>query len=261
MTIRKRIPSLATALALGGTILFWVGSVSGQESMGDFMFDTPNVTLSFTLGYGVQSAGSDLFDEVVREFTLEKGDFHAPVIGGGLSFFLNDRIDLAFDFSYGKSSAWSEYTEFVGTDDFPIEQETQLTRIPLTASVRYFLMDRGRKVGNLSWIPTTWAPYIGVGGGRMWYEFSQTGEFIDFLDPGCELAGCPLKQDSLLSEGGAWVGHAFGGVQWALAPQWVVMAEGRYSMADADLDRASFGGYEPIDLSGFQFTLGFGIRF
>ena len=95
----------------------------------------------------------------------------------------------------------------------------------------------------------------------MWYEFSQTGEFIDFLDPGCATEGCPIYRDTLLSEGWSWVGHAFGGVQWALAPQWVVMAEGRYSLSDADLDRASFGGYEPIDLSGFQFTLGFGVRF
>ena len=148
------------------------------------------MTLIFNLGYGVRSAGSDLFDEVVREFTLEKGDFNAPVIGGGISFFMNDRMDLGFEFSYGKSSAWSEYADFVDNDDFPIEHETQFTQVPVTASVKYFLMDRGRKIGNLSWIPTTWAPYIGVGGGRMWYEFAQAGDFIDFA-PSCETDGCP----------------------------------------------------------------------
>lgn len=261
MTIRKRIRSLVVFLALGGAVLFGIDTASGQERMGDFLFDAPKVTLSFSLGYGVRGAGSDIFDEFVQEFTLEKGDFHAPVLGGGLSFFLDDRMDLAFEFSYGRSSTWSEYTDFEGTDDLPIEQETRFTQVPLTASVRYFLMDRGRKVGNLSWIPTTWAPYIGAGGGRMWYEFSQSGEFIDFFDPGCETEGCPIYRDTLVSEGWAWVGHAFGGVQWALAPQWVVMAEGRYSLSDADLDRSSFGGYEPIDLSGFQFTMGFGVRF
>lgn len=261
MTMRRNLISVLAVLTLCGAAALGPEPLYGQDVMGDFMFDAPNVTLSFNFGYGVRSAGSDLFDEVVSEFTLDKGDFHAPVLGAGISFFMNDRMDLAFDFSYGKSSAWSEYTDFVGTDDFPIENETQFTRVPLTASFRYFLMDRGRKIGNLSWIPTTWAPYIGVGGGRMWYEFSQTGEFIDFLDPGCETAGCPIYNDTVLSEGWAWVAHAFGGVQWALAPQWVVMAEGRYSLADADLDRASFRGYEPIDLSGFQATLGFGVRF
>ncbi len=261
MTTGKAMCSLVLVLALGGTSLMVPRPLSAQDMGEDFMFRTPKVTLSFNLGYGIRSAGSDLFDEVVREFTLDKEDFHAPVIGGGIAFFMNERMDLAFELSYSKSSSWSEYTAFVGTDDFPIEQETQFTQVPLTASFRYFLNERGRKIGNLSWIPTTWAPYIGAGGGRIWYEFSQAGEFIDFLDPGCETEGCPIYNDTVLSEGWAWVGHAFGGVQWALAPQWVVTAEARYSLADADLDRSSFRGYEPIDLSGFQVTLGAGIRF
>jgi hypothetical protein len=261
MTIRKTIFSLFLVLLLGGASLMVPRPLQAQDMGEDFMFRTPKVTLSFTLGYGIRSAGSDLFDEVIREFTLEKGDFYAPVVGGGIAFFLKERMDLAFEASYSKSSSWSEYTDFVGTDDFPIEQETQFTQVPLTASLRYFLSDRGRSIGNLSWIPTTWAPYIGVGGGRIWYEFSQAGEFIDFLDPGCETEGCPIYNDMVLSEGWAWVGHAFGGVQWALSPQIVITAEGRYSLADADLDRASFRGYEPLDLSGFQATLGFGIRF
>lgn len=261
MTFRKASFSLVMILAMGGASLFGPTTLLGQDMGEDFMFRTPKVTLSFNLGYGLRSAGSDLFDEVVREFTLDKGDFYAPVVGGGISFFLNERMDLAFEVSYSKSSSWSEYTDFVGTDDFPIEQETQFAQVPLTASFRYFLTERGRKIGNLSWIPTTWAPYIGVGGGRIWYEFSQAGEFIDFLDPGCETEGCPIYNDTVLSEGWAWVGHAFGGVQWSISPQMVVTAEGRYSLADADLDRASFRGYEPIDLSGFQALLGFGIRF
>jgi hypothetical protein len=261
MTIRKTVFSLVLVLSLGGASLLGPRTALAQDLGDDFMFRTPKATLSFNLGYGVRSAGSDLFDEVIREFTLEKSDFYAPVIGGGISFFLNERMDLAFDFSYSKSSSWSEYSDFVGTDDFPIEQETQFTQVPVTASFRYFFNDRGRKIGNLSWIPTRWSPYIGVGGGRIWYEFIQSGEFIDFLDPGCATEGCPIYNDSVLSEGWAWVGHAFGGVQWALSPQWVITAEGRYSLADADLDRASFRGYEPLDLSGFQVMLGFGIRF
>jgi hypothetical protein len=228
----------------------------------DFMFRTPKVTLSFNLGYGIPNAGSDVFDKVINELTLEKGDFRAPVIGGGFSFFLEDRIDLSFEFSYSKSSSYSEYA--IGppaADGLPIEQETQFTRVPLTASVRYFLADRGRKIGNLSWIPNAWAPYIGVGGGRIWYEFAQAGDFVDLEHPECETLGCPITTGSILSEGWSWTGHAFGGVQWALAPQWVVTAEGRYSLASADLERPAFVGLDPIDLSGFQLTLGFGIRF
>jgi opacity protein-like surface antigen len=144
--------------------------------------------------------------------------------------------------------------DWVDNNDLPIEQQTEFTRVPVTASVRYFLMDRGQEIGSLSWIPTKWAPYIGAGGGRVFYEFKQTGDFVDFVD-------LSIFYYDNLSEGWAWIGHVFGGLQWALSPQWILSAEARYSLADADLDRPAYSGYEPIDLSGFQATMGFGIRF
>jgi hypothetical protein len=214
------------------------------------------MTLNLNFGYGIPSAGSDLFDDVIDDFTLGKSDFHAPVIGGGLSLFLNDRMDLAFEFSYAKSSSWSEYACCVDFDDLPIEQETQFTQVPVTVSFRYFLMDRGREIGNLSWVSTTWAPYVGFGGGRMFYEFQQAGDFIVFDEE-----GWPIVRDRFFSEGWAWVGHVFGGLQWAFSPHLVLTAEGRYSLADAELDRPAYSGLEPIDLSGFQGTMGFGVRF
>ncbi len=253
MTTRK-IPFSITALgALCGAAVLSPTLLSGQEFMGDFMFKPPRVTLSVNFGYGIPSAGSDIFQEVDELFTLDKGDFHAPVVGGGLSIYLNDRMDLAFEASYSRSSTWSEYVKWVDGDDLPIEQQTRFTQIPITASLRYFLMDRGREIGSLSWIPTTWAPYIGVGAGQMLYRFEQVGDFVDFEDLGVFGA-------SYYSKGSAWMGHAFGGVQWAFSPQFVMMAEGRYSLADADLDRNSYVGYEKIDLSGFQASIGFGVR-
>jgi hypothetical protein len=222
------------------------------------MFHPPRATVTLSLGYSLPSAGSDLFDEVTTIYTLKKGDFRAPVIGGGVSFFMNERVDLAFELFYSKASAWGEYTEFVGADDLPIEHETSFTQVPLTASVRYFLKDRGRQVGSLSWIPTTWTPYIGAGGGTMYYEFQQAGEFINFA-----LDEWPIYRDTISSSGWGLVGHVFGGVQWSLSPQLVVSAEARYSLAQKDLERGELGysGYDPIDLSGLKGSVGFGIRF
>ena len=259
MTSRKNSWMGVALAAAVGLLLFAPVQGEAQEYLDDYMFHSPRVTLSLNLGYGVPKAGSDLFQEVTREFTLEKSDFNAPVIGGGLSVFLNDRVDLAFEAAFARSSTWAEYTEFIGADDLPIEHETTFLRVPVTMSVRYFLKDRGREIGNLSWIPTTWAPYVGVGGGRMYYEFEQVGEFIDFDFP----EELPIVRSQTFSGGWAWVGHAFGGLQWALSPQWVLMAEARYSLAETDLDRGP-GGYQlfdPIDLSGFHGTVGFGIRF
>ena len=254
MTIGNRTFSLLASVALAGMAALTPKVVLGQSYSDDFLFHAPKVTVTFSLGYAIPTAGSDIFDEVTDMYTLGKSDFHAPSIGGGLSVFVNDRIDLALEFSYARSSSWSEYVDWVDDDDLPIEQETRLTRVPVTVSLKYFLMDRGRQIGNLSWISTKWAPYIGFGGGRMCYEFEQFGEFIDFDDFG-------IFEDSFVSEGWAWVGHAFGGLQWALSPQWLVTVEGRYSLSSSDLDRPAYKGYEPIDLSGLQGTLGFGIRF
>jgi len=254
MTIGNRNLSFLALVALGGVAVLSPKAVLGQEFSDEFMFHVPRVTLTFNLGYAVPTAGSDVFDEVTDMLTLDKGDFHAPSIGGGLSIWVKDRIDLTFEFSYAKSSTWSEYVDWVDNSDLPIEQETRLTQVPVTASFKYFLMDRGRQIGNLSWISTKWAPYIGIGGGGMFYEFEQVGDFVDFED-------YSVFGASFVSEGWSWVGHAFGGLQWAISPQWIVTVEGRYSHSDADLDRPSYVGYEPIDLSGFQGTLGFGVRF
>ncbi|MFH1763534.1 MAG: hypothetical protein ABIF09_05010 [Gemmatimonadota bacterium] len=254
MMTRKTVFSLVAFLALSGAAVLGPKPLSGQESMGDFMFHPPRVTLTLNFGYGMPRAGSDIFQDVDTIFTLDKGDFRAPAIGGGLSVFLNDRMDLAFEFSFARSSTWSEYVDWVDDDDLPIEQETQFTRVPLTVSLRYFLMDRGREIGNLSWIPTTWAPYVGAGGGTMMYKFEQVGDFVDIED-------LSIFGNSYVSQGWGWVGHVFGGVQWVLSPEWVLTAEGRYSLASADLERPTYRLYEPIDLSGFQGSVGFGVRF
>lgn len=226
----------------------------------DFLFEKPNVTLSFHLGYGVAGAGSDLFQDIDTIFTLGMSDFNSMVVGGGFSVFLNDRVDVAVELSYLGAEIWSEYRDFVellddGTE-LPIEQQTKLTRVPLTASVRYFLMERGRQIGSFSWIPTQWSPYVGVGGGWTYYEFQQTGDFVDFQD-----FSIFTDMSSFVSNGWALTGHVLGGVQYSLSPRWVVNAEGRYSWASEELDRPQFQGYDPIDLSGFQGTLGFGVRF
>jgi len=254
MTSRKNIFFLGALVALGFGMLGTPKAVEGQEYLGDFLFHQPKATLSFNLGFGLPTAGSTVFDEAFTEFTLDKSDLYGFLIGGGLSFFVNDRLDLGIEFSYTSSSSWAEYVDYVDNDDLPIEHETRFTRVPLTLTAKYFLKDRGRTIGSLSWIPTNWAPYIGVGGGRTYYEYEEVGDWIDFVD-------FSVYSSSYISEGWAWTGHVLGGVQWSLSPQWVISAEGRYSIGNAEMDRPAYKDYDPIDLSGFNGSIGFGIRF
>lgn len=254
MTTRKTRNFLGALIALGFGLLWAPNSLAGQEYQDDFLFHQPKATLSFNLGFNLPTAGSQVFDEAFEVYTLDKGDLYGFLIGGGISVFVNDRVDLGFDFSYASSDTWVEYTDYVDNNDLPIEHEISFLQVPLTVSAKYFLMDRGRKIGNLSWIPTSWAPYIGAGGGRIFYEYEQVGDFIDFVDNS-------VFRSSFLSEGWAWVGHVLGGAQWYLSPEWIISAEGRYSFASADMDRPAYQGYDKIDLSGFNGSIGFGFRF
>ena len=88
----------------------------------------------------------------------------------------------------------------------------------------------------------------------MYYEFEQQGDFVDFVDDS-------IFTYRYLSEGGAWTGHVMAGAQYSLSSNLVLTTEGKYSWADAEMDRESYSGYDPIDLSGFRGTVGIGVRF
>ena len=251
------------ALALAAVALLVPDGLGAQATGGsifdrDFMFGKPRATLSFNMGYGVARAGSDIFQEMDTLLTLGKRDFDSPVVGGTLAFYVNDRIDLSLQVGFSRSETWSEYVDWVEDlgdgREAPIEQKTRLTRVPMTASILYYPVDRGRQLSRFAWVPTRWSPYVGLGGGRVYYSFQQNGDFLDFED-------FSIFTGDFRSSGYAWTGHALAGAQFALSAQVILSAEGRYSWADAELDRTNFRDFKPIDLSGFQLTAGIGVRF
>lgn len=247
-------------LALG---VLWTpgGEVSGQarrQMPPDFRFGRPNGSLSLVFGYGVPRGASDIWEEVDTLFTLARSDFQAPVMGAALAFTLDERWDLALEIAHSGSERWSEYRDWVeegkGGERIPIEQKTTFRRTPVMIAAHYYMRDRGRSVGRLAWIPARWTPYLGVGLGRVFYRFAQEGDFVDFVDSS-------IFAGEFQSRGSAWMAQVFGGAQWSLGRSTVLRAEARYGWARAELDRLSYTGYDPIDLSGFQATLGLGIRF
>jgi hypothetical protein len=143
--------------------------------------------------------------------------------------------------------------EWVGVDDLPIEQITEFKRMPLTVGVKAYLADRGRRVGRFAWIPEKWAPFVGAGLGVVWYDYDQTGEFVDYVT-------LEIFRDHFTSEGSAPTIHVFGGADWSLGPSLFLTAEGRYGWAKADMG-SDFVDFDQIDLSGFQATAGISLRF
>jgi opacity protein-like surface antigen len=226
---------------------------AAQDMGRGFFFQEPTTTWSVRAGYGLANANSDIFSFTSNELTLERGDFRGVNIGSDLNFRLTSRLALGLGLWYEGRNAPSEYRNFVDQDDLPIEQTTKFQRMPVTASLKYYLAPRGRSIGHFAWIPAKVAPYVGAGGGAMWYSFRQDGDFID--QPSMD-----VFHDTFKSSGWAPEAHAMAGLDVSLTPRLMLTGEGRYTYAKANMDE-DFEGFDKIDLSGFAITAGLAVRF
>lgn len=231
-----------------------VAPVAAQSSGEGFLFKTPRGSFSLHGGYALARAGSDIFSEATSQLTLDKRDFSSFSVGGDISYAMTPRLDLVFGGDFSSAKQDSEFRDWVDNNDQPIEQSTDFKRLPLTVSLKYYLGDRGRSVSQFAWIPSRYSPYVGLGGGALWYRFRQQGDFVDFQD-------LDVFYAELQSSGWTPTGHAMAGVDYTLGPWLALTAEGRYSLGKARLDREEYEGFEKIDLSGFAGTVGFRVRF
>jgi len=249
------MPRRWVAAAAGGLAVTLLAAppVQAQGTGRGFLFNEPVASFSLRGGFDRAMAGSDVFSFATRQLTLDRGDFSALTVGADLSFRVAPRIDVVFGGAYAGASAPSEFRDFVDQDDLPIEQTTSFQRVPLMASVKAYLTPRGRSIGRFAWVPARYAPYLGAGGGAMWYRFRQQGDFIDFETD--EVFG-----DDIASSGWTPMAHALAGLDYSLSPRVAFTGEGRYAWARANLsDR--FEGFDRIDLSGFTVTAGVSVRF
>jgi hypothetical protein len=161
-----------------------------------------------------------------------------------------------FDGAFTSVKQPSEFRDFVDNNDEPIEQETRYRRVPLTFGLKYYVADRGRSVGQFAYIPSKFAPYLGFGGGAMYYKFEQEGDFIDFATDNLEVFGAKLE-----SSGWTPMAHGSAGMDYTVGPWLALTAEARYQWARARLDPQVFEDYDKIDLSGVTGTVGFRVRF
>ena len=242
----------ALLLLLGAMAVVFPQEAASQRGR-DFLFKEPHFSLAFNLGYGVPRGGSEIFDDVTDQLTVEKGDFNAVAFGGSIGIRVLPRLEVALEVSYANSNTPSEFRDWVDMDDFPIEQSTKLSWVPVTASAKVYLFDRGRRVSRFAWVPGSWSPFIGAGGGRVHFSFKQVGDFVDFET-------YDIFPDAFRSEGDTWIAHVLAGVEYSLSPAFFVTGEGRYSWAEAQMDQHYYR-FDPIDLSGFRATVGLAVRF
>jgi hypothetical protein len=245
--------ALAVALAAGSAIAVPAGVARAQDGGKGFLFREPIVQFTVRGGYAVAAAGSDVFSFTTEQLTVNRRDFSSGTITAGMSFRVSPRLDLALEGAYmGKGTA-SEFRDWEDNDDRPIEQTTDFRRIPFTASAKLYLASRGRSLGEFAWVPARFAPYVGAGGGAMWYRFRQVGDFVDFktLD---------VYGDRLESSGWSPTVHAMAGADLTLSPHVGLTGEVRYGYGKGKMSR-DFEGFDRIDLSGATVNAGLFFRF
>jgi outer membrane protein W len=246
------VRSKARGIALTALIAIAVPAFA-QESGNGFLFGRPDWSFSVRGGYSHPNAGSDVFSFATSNLTLSRNDFNGLATGADVAYSIRPDLDLSVGLSYAGTSTRSEFRHFEDNNNQPIEQTTNFSRIPVTASLKWYLTPRGRSVGRFAWIPSRYAAFVGAGAGLMWYHFEQTGDFVDYQT---------LNVFTHDYDSSAWTttAHVLAGFDYSLSPRWSLTTEGRYSWAKANLSD-EFSNFNAIDLSGFTTTVGLYVRF
>ena len=231
-------------------------SAADAQSSGDgFLFRKPNGSFSMRLGYEAANTSSEPFTVLKRETTVGPRSFDAFSMGFDFNVFLPQQVDLVFTLDLSTRTKTAEYREWE-EDGRPIVNQASLDRIAFGTGLRYNLVDRGRQISALAFIPTKTIPYVGATGGVLWYEFGQEGDFVEVVD---ETTG-NIFSDELKSDHYGLMGQLFAGVERRLNARWSLSGETRYTHSSARLEN-DYAGMGDIQLSGLAFTIGATVRF
>lgn len=221
----------------------------------DFRFEAPKVSLGLRGGWAFNRAEGEIYDFLTEQLTLEKSDFNGPAGAFDISWRLRSWADLVFGVEVTGRKTKSEDRHFTDIEGNAIEQKTTLTQVPLTLSLKFYPIGRGRRVGQYAWVRKTIVPYIGGGIGGTWYELKQKGDFVDLGDP--DVQGDEfIFTDTFRSDAWTFAQHAFVGFDFKLSRNFGLILEGRYYWAEADV-QGDYVGFDPIDLNGARLMLGF----
>jgi hypothetical protein len=214
----------------------------------DFLFGRPAGTLGLRVSWLSNHSGSDWYDFVTDQLTIDRKSFNSPGIGTDLGITITPRLDVMVGFDYSQSTTPSEYRDFVDNNRLPIEQSTLLRGANISGGLKFALTERGREVGRLAWVPRKVVPYVGAGGGAMWFQVRQSGDFVDYVD-------LSVFSDVFETKGWAPTVHAFGGVDVRVMRRGYVTFDARYTWASGDLG-PDWIDFDPIDLSGLRLSAG-----
>jgi hypothetical protein len=224
-----------------------------RTSPSDFLIGQPRGLLAIRGGWLFANTGTDLYDFVSEQLTIDGKDFNTSSISGDLGISLGPRFDVIATLEQAQTSIPSEYRDFVDTGGVAITQTTRRRETVVSGTVRMALLPRGRRISRFAWVPRTFTPYVGVGGGAVKYAFQQYGAFVDFQS-------LRVFNDDFSSTGWAPTVHALGGADLRLYRRLYLTTEARYTWSTGTLS-ADFVGFEPLALGGLRTSAGLQVVF
>ena len=219
----------------------------------DFLFGQPRGSAAFRGGWMFARADSDIFAFVRDQFTIDRNAFSTAGVAGELSFFVSPRLEVVGGVDYSRSETPSEYRRFVDNNRQPITQATSLEEANVSGSIRFTLTPRGRQISRFVWIPRSIIPYVGAGAGALFYDFQQTGDFVDFVD----LSVFPA---TFRARGWTPSAHVMGGVDVRIFQRWFLNVDARYLWGRGDLG-GEFEGFDRMSLGGLRMGAGINVLF
>ncbi len=268
---RRRLPTLVLGMAVAFTLLGQpaLGQTTDTQTDGgrrrpgaisearsdapDFLFGRPDGWVGVRTGWLFARAGSDWFDFVTDQLTIDDGAFNTTALAVDYGITVAPRLDAVVGLDFNRARVASEYRRFVDNDRLPINQDTRLTTITVTGGAKIALRSRGRDVSRLAWVPNRVVPFVGAGGGALRYALEQSGDFIDFRDSS-------VFPSTFRSEAWTPSAHVFGGVDLQVLRRTMVTIDGRYRWASGPLS-STWVDFDPIDLSGFTLSAGMHLMF
>jgi hypothetical protein len=217
----------------------------------DFLFGAPDGSVAVRGSWLFARAGSDWYRFVTDQLTIDQNDFNAPGIGVDLGIAVAPRLEAQFALDFSRAQVSSEYRNFVANNRLQINQQTRLRELNLGGNIKLALTDRGRAVSQFAWVPRGVVPYVGAGGGMLWFDVHQAGDFVDYVD-------FSIFTDVFQARGWTPSAQVFGGVDLKLLKRLYVTVDGRYLWGAGDLGREWID-FDPIDLAGFRLSAGFNV--
>lgn len=190
-------------------------------------------------------AADDVLVENLNTLAFDIKKFRWGSLNAEWTATVDERIELGFGGGFYQRSVPSVYRDYVNRNGAEIEQDLTLRVAPVSAVVRFLPFGRAGTV----------QPYVGGGVSALNWRYSETGEFIDFVD------GFVVFRDRYMASGTSIGGTLLGGVRLPLNGDiYALNTELRYQFGTGDLKDSGFL-TQKIDLSGLHVTVGFQVRF